>query len=86
MEALPTPVAARGRVPISPGGVVPLWRLHARRAVYPLLVVELGVEVWPDPRPPKPMQGVVWFMLGAVFVLALLGLRYPLRMLPLLLF
>jgi hypothetical protein len=90
MEALPMPVAARGRDPISPGDDAPLWRLQARRAAYLLLVVELGVEVWPDPlppsQPPKPMQRVVWFVLGVVFVLALLGLRYPLPMLPLLLF
>jgi hypothetical protein len=69
---------------------VPLWRLHALRAAYLLLVVGLGLTIWPgilDTDKSWPlMTGVVQCILGAVSLLSLLGLRYPLRMLPLLLF
>ena len=69
---------------------VPLWRLYALRAGYLLLVVGLGPTVWPGilhhDRPWDLMQGVVHSMLAAMSALAILGLRYPLRMLPLLFF
>lgn len=69
---------------------VPLWRLHALRAGYLLLVLGLGPIVWPGiihhDKPWALMQGVVHCMLAAMSALALLGLRHPLRMLPLLLF
>ena len=69
---------------------VPLWRLHALRAGYLLLVVGLGLEIWPGiihhDRPWELMQGVVHCMLAALSALAILGLRYPLQMLPLLFF
>ena len=67
-----------------------LWRLYLLRATYLLLVVGLGIEIWPDilhhDKPWELMQGVVSCVLGAVSLLALLGLRYPMRMLPLLMF
>ncbi len=67
-----------------------LWRLYALRAGYLLLVVGLGVQVWPGiihhNRPWELMQGVVQCMLAAISLLAIIGLRYPVRMLPLLLF
>ncbi len=67
-----------------------LLRLHALRAGYLLLVVGLGLTVWPgiihhDHRWTLPV-GVVRCMLGALSLLSVLGLRYPLKMLPLLLF
>jgi hypothetical protein len=69
---------------------VSLLRLYALRATYLLLVVGLGIEIWPGiihhEKPWELMQGVVRCMLAAVSVLAVLGLRYPLQMLPLLLF
>ncbi|WP_211256978.1 hypothetical protein [Xanthomonas pisi] len=69
---------------------VPLWRLYGLRAGYLLLVVGLGVQVWPGivlrHDSWELMEGVVQCMLGAMGLLALLGLRYPLKMLPLLLF
>ncbi|MDQ2861637.1 MAG: hypothetical protein M3T55_13155 [Pseudomonadota bacterium] len=65
-------------------------RLYALRAGYLLLVVGLGLTIWPGiihhDKPWELMNGVVQCMLGAVGVLAILGLRYPLRMVPLLLF
>lgn len=69
---------------------LPLWRLHLLRAGYAVLGIGLAVVQWPalaDPDGPPPlMEGVVTCMLVALSVLALLGLRYPVRMLPVLLF
>lgn len=68
---------------------VSLFRLYLLRAVYLLIGAGLLVQVWPGILSAEPgqdlMQGVVNCMLGALCVLALLGIRYPLRMLPLLL-
>lgn len=69
---------------------VSLARLYALRAAYLLIAVGLGIEIWPGilhhEQPWELMQGVVNCVLGAVSLLALLGLRYPLAMLPLLMF
>lgn len=69
---------------------ISVLRLHALRAGYLLLVVGLGLTVWPGvihhDRPWELMQGVVHCMLAALSALAILGLRYPLQMLPLLFF
>ncbi len=66
------------------------FRLNLLRTGYALLVVGLGSTIWPsilDPsRSWELMHGVVISMLGAMSALAVLGLRYPLRMLPLLFF
>jgi hypothetical protein len=69
---------------------VSTFRLNLLRAGYLLLVVGLGVEmgVWGAVIHRAPtmelMQGVVTCMLCALSVLAILGIRYPLKMLPLL--
>lgn len=69
---------------------IALWRLYLLRAAYLLMAVGLGVMIWPlilnPPGTPEHMRGVVRAMLGGLGLLALLGVRYPLRMLPLLLF
>lgn len=69
---------------------VSTFRLHLLRATYLLLVVGLTFDQWiPLLRHPDTwglMRGVVASMLAAVSLLALLGLRYPLAMLPLLFF
>lgn len=69
---------------------VPLYRLYLMRAIYLLLVVGLAFQVWPlilNHSPAWPlMNSVVASLLGALGALAVLGLRYPLQMLPLLLF
>lgn len=66
------------------------WRLYLLRAGYLLLAVGLGLVIWPSILDPTKswelMHGVVVCMLGAMGALAVLGLRYPLRMLPLLFF
>jgi hypothetical protein len=68
---------------------VSLFRLHLLRALYLLIVVGLGVLIWPGvihhTKPWGLMFGVVQCMLAAFSALCLLGLRYPLQMLPLLL-
>ena len=65
-------------------------RLHLLRATYLLLAVGLGLSIWPSivfpPEGPADARTVVRALLGAVGLLALVGLRHPLRMIPLLLF
>ena len=69
---------------------VSLVRLYVLRATYLLLVVGLGFDIWPLLLQKTPdvehMRGVVWSILGTVALLALIGIRHPLRMLPLLFF
>ena len=69
---------------------VKLWRLYALRAAYLMIAAGLGVQVWPGimhhDKPWELMQGVVECVLAGVSILAIIGLRYPLLMLPLLLF
>jgi hypothetical protein len=68
---------------------VSLFRLYLLRAMYLLIVVGLGIVVWPGvfhrEEPWELMEGVVQCMLVAFSFLSLLGLRYPLQMLPMLL-
>lgn len=65
-------------------------RLYLLRAMYLVIAVGLALTVWPFIlSPPSLIAGptsVVRALLGALAVLALLGLRYPIQMLPLLLF
>jgi hypothetical protein len=65
-------------------------RLNLLRGGYLLLVVGLAPIVWPEIMGPvgamSLQRSVVVAMLCALSLLSLLGLRYPLRMLPLLLF
>ncbi|MBL0124276.1 MAG: hypothetical protein IPP88_16655 [Betaproteobacteria bacterium] len=69
---------------------VSTFRLYLLRATYLLILVGLGFAIWPgivshaiagDPTPRAASS-----LLAAVSVLAALGIRYPLQMLPLLLF
>ena len=68
---------------------VSTFRLYLLRATYLLILVGLGFEIWPGLLRAKEwdlMRGVVSSVLTAVSVLAAVGIRYPLQMLPLLLF
>src|SRR4029077_2179812 len=57
------------------------------RATYALLVIGVGAMILPPLLSHEPMaRGVIPSLLGAVWVLAFVGLRYPLLMLPLLMF
>ncbi len=72
------------------GAPVSLPRLYALRAGYLLIGTGLAVTHWPtllqDVQQWQPAEGAVNSMLAALSLLAFLGLRYPLQMLPLLLF
>lgn len=64
-------------------------RLYLLRAMYLLMAVGLGITVWPGILAPgnvSHMGSVVRSMLGALALMSLWGLRYPVRMLPVLLF
>ena len=65
-------------------------RLNVMRFGYAFMVVGLAIVRWPrllQDAPSLPvMEGVVTCLLTAMSLLAFLGLRYPARMLPILLF
>jgi hypothetical protein len=67
---------------------VSVFRLYVLRATYLLIVVGVGTMIWPllldAPEAAEHFRGVTWCLLSTVALLALLGLRYPLKMLPLL--
>ena len=69
---------------------VPLWRLYLLRALYLFIVVGLGAMIWPTLLSHNAgwplMNSVVSALLAGVSVLSLIGLRYPLKMLPILMF
>jgi hypothetical protein len=64
------------------------FRLYLLRAVYLFIAAGLGIFILPGmfhhTGPWDMMDGVVNCMLAAMALLCLLGLRYPLQMLPLL--
>src|ERR1700680_4680664 len=70
---------------------VSLFRLYLMRILYLLNFVALGMSVWPGlinhHGPPwDPMHGVAVSFWAALSALSILGIRYPLQMLPLLIF
>jgi hypothetical protein len=68
---------------------LPTWRLNLMRVGYLFMGAGLAVTKWPElvhHDPWELKQGTVVTMLVAMSVLALFGLRYPQRMLPILLF
>ncbi len=66
------------------------FRLYLLRAMYLLIAVGLGLTIWPAIIAPPSLVAnagsVVRALLGSLALVALLGLRYPLQMLPLLIF
>lgn len=69
---------------------LPLYRLYVLRVSYALLGVLQGLRTWPAilhrTHPWDFWHGVGMSFLGALTLLALLGVRYPVRMMPLLIF
>ena len=81
------------RVPHPRGDVVeelPVWRLNLMRVGYLVMGLGLAVVKWPIvigyDRSTPLFEGVVAVILTAMSLLAFLGLRYPVRLLPILLF
>jgi hypothetical protein len=70
--------------------VVAMWRIHLLRLLYLLMLTVMGLGVWkyllfaPDHGSIDRMTSAS--LLGGLAVAAALGIRYPLQMLPLLLF
>lgn len=66
------------------------WQSYLLRAMYLLVAVGLGLTIWPDIIAPDARvadpHSVILSVLGAVSLLSLLGVRYPLQLLPILLF
>ena len=80
---------AESAPPLSGSGddQVSLPRLYVLRAMYLVLVVGLGAMIVPEVLDHElTSRGVIPSLLGAVWLLAFIGLRYPLAMLPLLMF
>jgi hypothetical protein len=69
---------------------VSIFRLYLLRAMYGFMFVGLAIVKWPELLNPPPgishAGTVVGSFLGALSLLAALGIRYPLKMLPLLFF
>ena len=65
---------------------VSLFRLYVLRAMYLFIVAGLGVYLWPGVLNPQKhwelREGMESCMLAAFSLLCLLGLRFPLQMLP----
>jgi hypothetical protein len=84
-EAAPAPGP-----PTDFGTELPLWRLHLMRVGYLLMGLGLAVVKWPVvigyDRSTPLFEGIVAVILTAMSLLAFLGLRYPIRLLPILLF
>jgi hypothetical protein len=74
----------------SGGDELPLWRLHLMRVGYLVMGLGLAVVKWPVvigyDRSMPLFEGIVAVLLTAMSLLAFLGLRYPVRLLPILLF
>ena len=77
---------------VSPAPVpeVALWRLYTLRVAYFILAAGLGAFVWPDvirhTNEFGAAHGIQWALLAGLGLTAALGLRYPVQMLPVLLF
>lgn len=67
---------------------VSLFRLYVLRALYAFIAVGLALFVWPSYLAGVPglplFNGVALTMLAAFSILCVLGVRYPLQMLPVL--
>ena len=80
-------------VTVSPAATAPveseisITRLYLLRAMYLLIVIGGGIAFLPQLFGHEPTaRGVIPSLLAGVWVLACFGLRYPVQMIPLLLF
>ena len=69
---------------------VAMWRIYALRFIYLLIFLGLSSFVWQqlflESAEWPVMRGVAKSMMAALALLCLLGIRYPLQLLPVLLF
>ncbi|WP_299948735.1 hypothetical protein [uncultured Microbulbifer sp.] len=69
---------------------VPYWRITALRIVYLLIVLGLSSFVWQqllfEAAELATMTGIAKAMMATLVILSLFGLRYPLDLLPVLIF
>lgn len=69
---------------------LPLYRLYLLRAMYALIGLAQGSQTWTailhHTKPWTMWHGVSMALLGAFTLLCLLGIRYPVKMLPLMIF
>jgi hypothetical protein len=84
----PHPSVAETSPNARPG--VSLFRLYTLRLAYLILAAGLGAVIWPAVISHTPSfalaHGIQAALLAAIGLTAVLGLRYPVQMLPLLLF
>ena len=86
-----SPAGARSRPRMADTRPLPTFRVNIMRGGYLLMAVGLALTKWPlfvhgTVASLPVFEGVVAALLGAMSLLALLGLRYPVQMLPLLIF
>ena len=91
MTARTTTTVPDGRTSsLRPDQELTTLRLNVMRFGYAFMGIGLVIVKWPvvvqDARSLPVMEGVVACLLTAMSLLAFLGLRYPVRMLPILLF
>src|SRR3954466_10198709 len=87
MASTAATVSPAAPAPIPVASEVSLARLYVLRAMYLVLVIGGAVMFLPQLVGHEPTaRGVIPSMLGGVWVLACFGIRYPLQMLPVLLF
>ena len=85
MTSTATTVSPAAPAPVE--SEVSLARLYVLRAMYLVLAIGGGIAFLPQLFGHEPTaRGVIPSMLGGMWVLACFGLRYPLQMLPILLF
>ena len=87
MQAIIQADGTSAEAPRKPASEVSLLRLYVMRAMYLVLVVGIGMLVLPDLLShPTNANGVTSCLLFGVAVLSLIGIRYPLQMIPVFMF
>lgn len=83
-------MSAQSHLPAAAAPPVALWRVNSIRFLFLLMAVVMGGAVWQqllfDYAQWDLMRGLAKSMLAALALLSLLGVRYPMQMLPLMLY
>ena len=82
------PAATAAASPARPGGEVSLFHLYGLRLVFALMALFLLSTIGPRLLEPPPtlMTGAARALFTALGLMAAIGVRYPLRMLPIMMF